>query len=196
MINSFSGDHAYAPPMEIEEEEDLTPRRHTNRNRRYLLLNTLLSRTSNCFCSRSTLLLLVFLISIIFAAILSLGSHSIDSEGVGSSSPRDPPTVIEHYDPREIDIHNRLHVISGQAIYEQGSPQYQAANWIIKEDYMINRATDSFLTQRYVLVILYFQSEARLTKEWQTWLNTAGSECFWDGIECVNGIVSVIKLGA
>jgi len=192
--------YVYTPRLEMEEEVTLTSGQYLasggGLSRRHILLQTLRARICSCCRHSSTQIFLFSIISlsIILGHMLSSHSHPQKSEKADLSNPKEPSTVIEHDDPREIDILEKLHIISGQSIYQEGSPQSQATSWILKEDDMTTRATDPFLVQRYILAILYFQREEFSTKNWGNWLSIAGSECFWFGVDCDNGSVTGIEL--
>jgi len=193
--------HNYAAPLEIDDEViklksggNIPNASRRKRKRRYILFNTLRARISSC-CHKwsGKLLLALFTLTILFL-IISVVGPLVKTKG--ASDPREPPTIIDHYDPRENDIINKLFVISGHAIYQKGSPQFNATKWILNEDVMTVRGTDPFLVQRFIMVIFFFQrKKGAKTKGWGNWINIAGSECFWDGVTCdKDGHVEGIKL--
>jgi len=77
------------------------------------------------------------------------------------------------------------------------SPEQMALAWIIEKDPLqLSPETDgSRLQQRYALLTLWFQSNQE-TDPWKLsagWL-TAENECVWNGITCVDGLVTEIDL--
>ena len=85
----------------------------------------------------------------------------------------------------------RLEALSGEALSDQNSPQYKAANWIINEDKWHYSSSSNFLEQRYVLVLLHMnmmgQGEMFVSGE---------DECKWERVGCNHdGYVENINIG-
>ncbi len=55
-----------------------------------------------------------------------------------------------------------------EKVYEQGTPHYSAANWIIYDDPMKLEETHPNLLQRYMMAFLYFHTTENGTKEWRS----------------------------
>jgi hypothetical protein len=70
------------------------------------------------------------------------------------------------------------------------SSQYQALDWLVNNDELKLCSDDDTLTQRYILAVLYFETNGdewfnctRLQDSTCAFLSAAG-ECRWGGIEC------------
>ncbi len=83
-----------------------------------------------------------------------------------------------------------LKTLSGDKIYTVGTPQYNAAHWIIEQDKWTSKGTTSFLYQRYVLVLLYFM----MGNDSDFRPDNGTNECLWDRVKCndENHVVQII----
>lgn len=104
-------------------------------------------------------------------------------------------------------------VISGMVVYEEGTPQNDAYNWLVYDDPDYLCPEDPTLVTRYTLVVFYYstrgdrwtqcrapssgdiESEIAANDDCpggNAWL-TSGSECNWSGVTCDENF-SVIRL--
>ena len=95
----------------------------------------------------------------------------------------------------------------GETLDDPSSPVYKSAEWLVTTDPMQICADDENLTQRYVLVLLYFSTSGDFWASCaQNSSNTScpqgvnrflsdTSECEWHGITCDAGSVTHINLG-
>ena len=90
-----------------------------------------------------------------------------------SSEPTSMPSSI-----RFQEITEKLYSLSGDALHEQGSPQYRAAMWMADDDPLNLELSDAGFEQRYVLALFYFAMDGPNWTENNGWLSEL-SECFW-----------------
>jgi Leucine-rich repeat (LRR) protein len=92
---------------------------------------------------------------------------------------------------RESCILQKLSYISGpDAFSNKNSSQYQALDWLVNNDELKLSSDDDTLVQRYVLAVLYFETNGdewfnctRFHNSSCAFLSAAG-ECRWGGIGC------------
>lgn len=92
-------------------------------------------------------------------------------------------------------IMEKLKALSGDVVKEVGTPQHQAAEWIIEDDEGQYPSQSDFLYQRYVLAMLHFMME---DDNMSMLGEVSGTdECNWDGITCNgDGHLTHIHFGA
>ena len=133
---------------------------------------------------------------LIMLLIALIGAHVILKQGTEQSK----STSIQPQDfkawAREADLQAKmLQLITGEG-YDAYSPQYQAFDWILREDPMQLSAHDADLEQRYALATLYFSTSGGRSCANAPWLNSTWTmtdsnwlsekhECEWDGIQCL-----------
>ena len=66
---------------------------------------------------------------------------------------------------RQQSVLSKLKTISGNLVHELGTPQNQAAYWMIRYDKGQYPAESEFLYQRYVLSLLHFMIESSSIRE-------------------------------
>lgn len=114
--------------------------------------------------------------------------------GVHGGIPTNNSNIDIELNERQKLVLNKLKVISGNEVTETGSPQNQAAYWIIEEDEGKYPAESDFLYQRYVLALLHFMMEDSSLSTLKK--NSSLDECNWDGVLCNgDGHVIDIKFG-
>jgi hypothetical protein len=106
--------------------------------------------------------------------------------------------------------------VSGLVVYESGTPQNAAVDWLVDNDPEYLCPDDDTLVTRYTLTVFYYSTEGdrwtrcRAPTSWDpesedaaneacpdgnAWL-TSGSECNWSGVTCdVNGEVTAVNIG-
>lgn len=83
---------------------------------------------------------------------------------------------------------------SSIALVSAGSPQFQALDWIVKNDENVAGLPDFSLLQRWFLTTMYYSLGGGQWSFSQSWL-TSTSECNWYGVTCdVQGKVDSIDL--
>ena len=83
-------------------------------------------------------------------------------------------------------LQEQLEPISGEAVYDDFSPQLEAIRWLVYDDpanYTIQATDLSYLEERYVMVLLYFALNGMDWVENTNYL-TSSPVCSWDHIEC------------
>ena len=116
------------------------------------------------------------------------------------------------YEEREEVIGLVAEIVSGVVVYEEGTPQNDAYNWIVNIDPEYLCPEDDTLVARYALATFYFSTRGdRWTRcrapasdenqanrdcpNGNAWL-TSGSECNWSWVTCdENGDVIRIDIG-
>lgn len=99
-----------------------------------------------------------------------------------SFSPSRPPTMSPTINS---SIPALLRQVSGDAVFDSSTPQYQATRWLIRRD---NLGLDPHsqhlrLHQRYALVALDFAFH-RNDESQLNWADPDLDECEWDGVTC------------
>lgn len=91
-----------------------------------------------------------------------------------------PPTATPTVAPLPKDpLFNFLQLLSLGGLDDRGSPQFQAYEWLLNEDPIVNADSDpERIKQRYALITLYIATNAELP----IW--TVQDECTWPTIEC------------
>lgn len=80
------------------------------------------------------------------------------------------------------------------------TPEQQAVTWLIEDSYTEQRVPlfDTIrLSQRYALATIWYATGGSgwlFVDGGVEWLHPDASECQWDGIECVNGLVTQLQL--
>ena len=80
-------------------------------------------------------------------------------------------------------ISNVLHIVSGETIFINNTPQNKAYAWIVERDLLKLGEQSENLVQRYVIALMYFQLSG---ESWKTksWLSPNQNECSFKGITC------------
>jgi len=110
-----------------------------------------------------------------------------------TSAPTMAPTAMPTPDdfPAMIDV---LFPISGSALYENGTPQNRALDWIARNDGANRSPSDPRFVQRYALAVFYYSTggaqwldcfEGDQCTRGSPWLSS-DDECLWGGIVCVD----------
>jgi len=109
---------------------------------------------------------------------------------------------FESLNPGELAIMNKLRLISGHALDVVGTPEHNAAHFIMKEDSLKLTANDEFLYQRYVVTLLgemsgsqdaCFERESGVSE--CNWLSKGLGGVTWERIACdSNGVLEYLKL--
>ena len=94
-----------------------------------------------------------------------------------SESPSGMPSSI-----RFMEITDKMYFLSGDKLYEAGSPQYLAAMWMADKDPMMLDLDDARFEQRYVMALFYYAMDGPRWVEQNGWLSEL-SECYWFGID-------------
>jgi len=91
----------------------------------------------------------------------------------------------------QLEIQKKLKQLSGNdALSDENTPQFQAAQWILKEDTTIESANSSNLYQRYVLALLYYMMDGEQCFELKPeeneckWVSKPDDGVTWDRIDC------------
>eukprot|EP00804_Cyclotella_cryptica_P024568 CCRYP_020755-RA/>CCRYP_020755-RA protein AED:0.32 eAED:0.37 QI:0/-1/0/1/-1/1/1/0/518 len=106
-----------------------------------------------------------------------------------TQAPTDVPSMMPSISPssmpsseRFMEITNKLYPLSGEALYDQGSPQYLAAMWMADNDPMRMDLDDAGFEQRYIMALFYYAMDGPSWVEQYGWLSEE-SECYWFGID-------------
>ncbi|KAL7511587.1 hypothetical protein ACHAXN_008577 [Cyclotella atomus] len=94
-----------------------------------------------------------------------------------SASPSSMPSSV-----RFMEITDKMYFLSGDKLYEQGSPQYLAAMWMADGDPMRLDVDNAGFVQRYVMALFYYAMDGVRWVEQNGWLSEM-SECFWFGVD-------------
>jgi hypothetical protein len=168
--------------------------------------------------TRTILWIIVFVLVLVLIAIaiavgVVLSSREKEPTALASStappsgllSVTTSPTVSPTHSERFIAIRDVLYGVSGDALLDESSSQYQAFQWIVFEDGMqatVSSQLISILVERYIFALLYFATNGPLWKSQYGFL-TSSSVCDWNeysyeefGILCSDdGNVDRIYLG-
>ena len=96
---------------------------------------------------------------------------------------------------RSVDIFSVISSVSTSGdLIDTENKRYEAICWLIYDDTKQLEATDPFLIQRYVLALFYLSTNG---SNWYFNFGymTAGNECSWAGITCVDGYVTEFNYG-
>jgi len=114
-------------------------------------------------------------------------------------------TIQEMYDRENLGITSSI-------FNRKNSPQHKARTWIMYDDKHfdgIDSINPKEIVQRYILALFYFAMDGQNWKNNKGWLSRNSmldklgiienmseetSECFWHGITCTSGIVTIIWL--
>jgi hypothetical protein len=106
-----------------------------------------------------------------------------------TQQPTDVPSMMPSVAPssmpsseRFMDIRDSMYFLSGDKLYEQGSPQYLAAMWMADSDPLKLDLDDARFPQRYIMALFYYAMDGTRWVEQNGWL-TEMSECFWFGVD-------------
>ncbi len=101
----------------------------------------------------------------------------------------------------DLDILEKLAVLSGPSVHITSTPQHKSAHWIIKEDEMQLTVDSDHLIQRYIISFLYELTDGQCIQRISgvdecQWKAIHPDESTWDRIHCsTSGMIEDLELG-
>lgn len=106
-----------------------------------------------------------------------------------TQQPTDVPSMMPSVSPssmpssvRFMEITDKMYFLSGEKLYEQGTPQYLSAMWMADGDPLRLDPDDARFAQRYIMALFYYAMDGERWVEQNGWLSEL-SECYWYGVD-------------
>jgi hypothetical protein len=142
---------------------------------------------------RAVVAIIVVVVAIAVPLTLKYGKGGTRVQlNIITQAPTDVPSMMPSVSPssmpsseRFMAITKKLYPLSGEALYDQGSPQYLAAMWMSDNDPMAMEWDNAGFEQRYIMALFYYAMDGPNWTEQYGWLSEE-SECFWFGIDGIS----------
>lgn len=123
----------------------------------------------------------------VYKSEISNLESSLNNLDNDSNQPSISPTTAPNYSEAERRIRSIVELASdSESLNSNSSPQLQAFNWLIKDDFTTENTTSEKILQRYALAVLYFSTngEGKWAKK-EDWVSHL-DECDWYGVKCLD----------